>query len=42
MADDQTPSEGLTGSLFDRIKGFFYLDVDGVLGDVTGRIKSVL
>jgi len=23
MADDQTPSEGLTGSLFDRIKGFF-------------------
>jgi len=23
MADDETPSEGLTGSLFDRIKGFF-------------------
>jgi len=23
MADDQTPSDGLTGSLFDRIKGFF-------------------
>jgi len=24
MADDQTPSEGLTGSLFDRIKGFLH------------------
>jgi len=23
MADDETPSEGLTGSIFDRIKGFF-------------------
>jgi len=23
MAGDETPSEGLTGSLFDRIKGFF-------------------
>jgi len=41
MADDQTPSEGLTGSLFDRIKGFFTSMLDGVLGNVTGRIKSV-
>ena len=32
MADDKTPSEGLTGSIFERVKDFFQLMWEVVLG----------
>jgi len=42
MAEEETPSEGLTGSLFDRIKGFFAAQWEGFLAANPERLAETV